>query len=175
MKRILGVAAAMALAIGCRGPSQVYDPFLGRTTVDPPGTATPPPGQPYYGAPPATAPTMRSPPAPLQRPCRVMDRRISAPLRPVARGCRPALPRTYRRPRRSRPPLPPAGPRRRRSRRFPIRLARRTIHPGPAAIRRPAPHQHPALRPWRRRLHRRVVSQSAGCFDVDKILAHAQH
>ena len=62
MKRILGVAAAMALAIGCRGPSQVYDPFLGRTTVDPPGTATPPPGQPYYGAPPATAPTMAPPP-----------------------------------------------------------------------------------------------------------------
>ncbi len=62
MKRILGVAAAMALAIGCRGPSQVYDPFLGRTTVDPPGTATPPPGQPYYGVPPATAPTLAQPP-----------------------------------------------------------------------------------------------------------------
>ena len=55
MKRIFA-AAALALATGCRGPSQVYDPFLGRTTVDPPGTASPPPGQPYYGAPPVTAP-----------------------------------------------------------------------------------------------------------------------
>ncbi|HEY2826116.1 MAG TPA: hypothetical protein VGJ04_00830, partial [Pirellulales bacterium] len=57
MKRILGMAAAMALCIGCRGPSQVYDPFLGRTTVDPPGTATPPPAQQYYGAPGVTTPT----------------------------------------------------------------------------------------------------------------------
>ena len=55
MKRIFA-AAALALATGCRGPSQVYDPFLGHTTVDPPGTASPPPGQPYYGAPPVTAP-----------------------------------------------------------------------------------------------------------------------
>ena len=55
MKRIFA-AAALALATGCRGPSQVYDPFLGRTTVDPPGTASPPPGQPYYGDPPVTAP-----------------------------------------------------------------------------------------------------------------------
>ena len=60
MKRIFA-AAALALATGCRGPSQVYDPFLGRTTVDPPGTASPPPGQPYYGAPPVTAPI--APPA----------------------------------------------------------------------------------------------------------------
>jgi hypothetical protein len=62
MKRIVGLIIAVALCAGCRSSQPVYDPFLGPTTVPPPGTATPPPGQPYYGAPPTAAPTMAAPP-----------------------------------------------------------------------------------------------------------------
>jgi hypothetical protein len=64
MKRILGLASAVVLCAACRSPAPMNDPFLGRTTVEPPGTALPPPGQPYYGAPPgaATTPPMMAPP-----------------------------------------------------------------------------------------------------------------
>jgi len=62
MKRIVGLMIVAALCAGCRSSQPVYDPFLGSTTVPPPGTATPPPGQPYYGSP-AGAPVMAPPPA----------------------------------------------------------------------------------------------------------------
>ncbi len=57
MKRILGLPMMVLLCAGCRSPAPAYDPFLGRTTVEPPGTALPPPGQPYYGAPAGAANT----------------------------------------------------------------------------------------------------------------------
>src|ERR1700719_416837 len=71
MKRILSLAMVVLLCAGCQSPAPVYDPFLGRTTVQPPGTALPPAIQPYYGAragtitpqivtpPPTAAPVMR--------------------------------------------------------------------------------------------------------------------
>ena len=64
MKRILSLAMVVLLCAGCQSPAPVYDPFLGRTTVQPPGTALPPPGQPYYGAPAGTitAPIVTPPP-----------------------------------------------------------------------------------------------------------------
>ena len=62
MKPIVGLFIAVALCAGCKSAQPVYDPFLGPTTVPPPGTAVPPPGQPYYGAPPTAAPTMAAPP-----------------------------------------------------------------------------------------------------------------
>lgn len=64
MKRIFSLALTAMLCAGCRSPAPVYDPFLGRTTVEPPGTALPPPGQPYYGAPAGAtiAPPLVTPP-----------------------------------------------------------------------------------------------------------------
>jgi hypothetical protein len=71
MKRMLGLITALALCAGCRSSQPVYDPFLGPTTVPPPGTATPTTAAPYYGpagapvyAPPATttAPGVAPPP-----------------------------------------------------------------------------------------------------------------
>ena len=50
MKRITSLAIVVLLCAGCRSPSQAYDPFLGRQTIPPPGTAVPP-GQPYYNSP----------------------------------------------------------------------------------------------------------------------------
>jgi hypothetical protein len=55
MKRIEPLAIVVLLCAGCRSPSPAYDPFMGRQTIPPPGTAVPPPGQPYYGAPPAVS------------------------------------------------------------------------------------------------------------------------
>ncbi len=68
MKRISGLLVGAALCAGCRSAQPVSDPFLGPTVVPPPATATPPPGQPYYGSPAGTyppsttAPPMTSPP-----------------------------------------------------------------------------------------------------------------
>ena len=65
MSRLLGVVIVAALCMGCRSSAPVYDPFMGRTTVPPPGTAVVQPGQPYYAAPPAgatTGPPLISPP-----------------------------------------------------------------------------------------------------------------
>jgi hypothetical protein len=64
MKRIVRELLALALCAGCRSSQPVSDPFLGPTTVPPPGTAVPPPGQPYYGTP-AGAPTAVPTPAAL--------------------------------------------------------------------------------------------------------------
>jgi len=51
MKRIFALVAAAALLAGCQSPQPAYNPFSGPTVVPPPGTAVPPPGQPYYGSP----------------------------------------------------------------------------------------------------------------------------
>src|SRR3954452_25207390 len=56
MKRIMSFVIGVSLCAGCKSSSPAYDPFLGRQTIPPPGTATPPPGQPYYGSPPAVSP-----------------------------------------------------------------------------------------------------------------------
>src|SRR3954464_15214475 len=40
---VLGIFAA-----GCHSPSTTYDPFLGRSTVPPPGTGAVAAGAPYY-------------------------------------------------------------------------------------------------------------------------------
>ena len=58
-------------AAGCQSAQRAYDPFLGRTTVPPPGTMAPMQVQPYYGgsapanlsAPPITAPITPGVPA----------------------------------------------------------------------------------------------------------------
>ncbi len=65
MSRLLGVVIVAAMCAGCRSSAPVYDPFMGRTTVPPPGTAVVQPGQPYYSAPPAgatTSPPLITPP-----------------------------------------------------------------------------------------------------------------
>ena len=51
MKWPLPVSLLAALLAGCYGPSQTMDPFLGRTTIPPPGTGqilTPGTAVPYY-------------------------------------------------------------------------------------------------------------------------------
>jgi hypothetical protein len=55
MKRIASLVIGVLLCAGCKSSSPAYDPFLGRQTIPPPGTATPPPGQPYYGSPPSVS------------------------------------------------------------------------------------------------------------------------
>jgi hypothetical protein len=65
MKRMFAFVAAAALSAGCQSPQPAYNPFNGPTVVPPPGTATPPPGQPYYGSPPGAPllpPTTNVPP-----------------------------------------------------------------------------------------------------------------
>ncbi len=65
MSRLLGVVIVAAMCAGCRSSAPVYDPFMGRTTVPPPGTAVVQPGQPYYSAPAAgatTSPPLITPP-----------------------------------------------------------------------------------------------------------------
>ena len=51
MKWVLPAFCGAALLAGCNGPGQTMDPFLGRTTIPPPGTGqviTPGTAQPYY-------------------------------------------------------------------------------------------------------------------------------
>jgi len=65
MKRMFALVAAAALLSGCQSPQPAYNPFNGPTVVPPPGTAVPPPGQPYYGSPagaPLLPPTTNVPP-----------------------------------------------------------------------------------------------------------------
>lgn len=65
MKRMFALIAAAALLAGCQSPQPAYNPFSGPTVVPPPGTASPPPGQPYYGSPPGAPllpPTTNVPP-----------------------------------------------------------------------------------------------------------------
>ena len=69
--RLPVLIVSVLLVAGCNSPPSSYDPFLGRTTVPPPGTMqTPPPGtvQPYYqGSPPTgvmPAPSSSMVPAP---------------------------------------------------------------------------------------------------------------
>ncbi len=67
MIRIACALIVVAMCAGCRSSAPVYDPFLGRTTVEPPGTAAVAPGAPpYYTAPPSSAvgPPIVSPPPP---------------------------------------------------------------------------------------------------------------
>ena len=126
MKRIFA-AAALALATGCRGPSQVYDPFLG-DDGRPAGHR-----QPAAGAAVSTAHSRPLPatiaPVPRPRRCRAMARRISRPLRPADRDCRRA----------SRPTFRPLSPfRRRREKPARCRLHRFPIQAGPPIRRREA-------------------------------------
>ena len=65
MKRMFALVASAALLAGCQSPQPAYNPFSGPTVVPPPGTAVPPPGQPYYGSPagaPLLPPTTNVPP-----------------------------------------------------------------------------------------------------------------
>jgi hypothetical protein len=76
MKWVLSVLCGAALLTGCNGSGQTIDPFLGRTTIPPPGTGqvlTPGTAQPYYQGNPlpgAVAPVTPLPggPAPLYTP-----------------------------------------------------------------------------------------------------------
>src|SRR5215831_4219647 len=65
MKRLIGLMIAAALCTGCRSSAPPFDPFLGRTTVPPPGTAVPTAAPPYYSTTPTTVaptPTLAAPP-----------------------------------------------------------------------------------------------------------------
>ncbi len=67
MPRLVGVLILAALCMGCHSPTPVYDPFMGRTTVPPPGTAAPMQSAPYYAPAPgstsAAPPLISAPPA----------------------------------------------------------------------------------------------------------------
>jgi hypothetical protein len=58
MKGPLALLIAATLCLGCQAPPGAIDPFIGRQTVPPPGTATPttqPPGDEYYSNAPKTS------------------------------------------------------------------------------------------------------------------------
>ena len=63
-RRLITLLAAASIAAGCQSTQPAYDPFLGRTTVPPPGTMSPPVVTPYYGTtpPPVSAPSIISSP-----------------------------------------------------------------------------------------------------------------
>ena len=79
MKWPLPVLLLAALLAGCYGPSQTMDPFLGRTTVPPPGTGqilAPGAAQPYYqGSPLPGGPTSVTPvPGSAMKPVGALNR-----------------------------------------------------------------------------------------------------
>jgi len=71
MRWVLPAFCGIALLAGCNGQGQTVDPFLGRTTIPPPGTGqviTPGTAQPYYQGNPLPATPMPGSPAPLVSP-----------------------------------------------------------------------------------------------------------
>jgi hypothetical protein len=71
MRWVLSAFCGVALLAGCNGQGQTVDPFLGRTTIPPPGTGQvimPGTAQPYYQGNPLPATPMPGSPAPLVSP-----------------------------------------------------------------------------------------------------------
>lgn len=73
MLRVIGFLFVVGMIAGCRSQAPVYDPFLGSTTIAPPGTATQPSLPPYYTPAPGSAPTNMAPLGPSVTPGQPMS------------------------------------------------------------------------------------------------------